>query len=35
VYGLVSAVGGSVKVESAEGEGTRIAIVVPRKPEER
>ena len=31
VYGLVSALGGSVKVESAEGEGTKIAIVVPRQ----
>jgi signal transduction histidine kinase len=34
VYGLVSAMGGSVKVQSKEGEGTRVAITVPRKPGE-
>jgi signal transduction histidine kinase len=34
VYGLVSSIGGSLKVQSAEGEGTRVAITVPRKPEE-
>jgi two-component system NtrC family sensor kinase len=31
VYGLVSAMGGSVKVQSKEGTGTRVAITVPRK----
>ena len=31
VYGLVSALGGSVKVESAEGAGTTVAIAVPKK----
>jgi signal transduction histidine kinase len=35
VYGLVSSLGGSVKVESAEGEGTTVAIVVPREPDDR
>jgi len=31
VYGLVSALGGSVKVASEEGKGTTISIVIPRR----
>jgi signal transduction histidine kinase len=30
VYGIVSALGGSLRVESAEGKGTTVAISLPR-----
>lgn len=31
VYGIVTALGGSVRVQSAEGQGTRVAILLPRR----
>ena len=35
VYGLVSSGGGSLKLQSEEGKGTTVAIVMPRKRDER
>jgi signal transduction histidine kinase len=35
VYGLVSSGGGSLKLQSEEGKGTTVAIVMPRKKDER
>jgi signal transduction histidine kinase len=31
VYGLVTAMGGSVRVESAEGKGTKVTVTMPRR----
>jgi signal transduction histidine kinase len=31
VYGIVTALGGSLRVQSAEGQGTRVAILLPRR----